>query len=451
MTRPRAQLISLEATPYYHYIARCVRRAWLCGTDRYSGKNFDHRKPWLLDRLSLLGEVFAIDIAAYAVMSNHYHVVLHVDTARGLARSDEDVIRQWTRLYQPDPGHQRKFAIYQSSTRVQASVSNGLQPSMTRPRAQLISLEATPYYHCIARCVRRAWLCGTDRYTGKNFEHRKPWLRDRLRLLGEIFAIDIAAYAVMSNHYHVVLHVDSARGAARSDDEVISHWTRLYTGPQVIQRYKAGGLLTEAEQELVRQLAERWRQRLTSISWFMRCLNEYLARRANAEDGCKGRFWEARFTSRALLDEAALLSCMAYVDLNPIRAGIASSLDESEFTSIQDRVRAVNVQRSKKISERRSTPRLMPFAEAFSEQRTFAAIPFNLQDYLELIEWTGRVVRHDKTGAIPPSAPRVLAQIGLTDTEWQLLTLSIQKEAIAMLNGLERVATLKQHERSKAA
>ncbi len=103
MTRPRSQIISLADTPFYHCESRCVRRAFLCGEDRYSGQTFDHRKPWLVDRLALLGEVFAIDLAAYAIMSNHYHVVLHADPARSRLWSRDDVIRRWLRLYKGDP------------------------------------------------------------------------------------------------------------------------------------------------------------------------------------------------------------------------------------------------------------------------------------------------------------------------------------------------------------
>ena len=71
MTRARQQLIDLSATPYYHVISRCVRRAYLCGEDKLTGKNFNHRRQWLVDRVKLLSDVFAIDIAAYAIMSNH--------------------------------------------------------------------------------------------------------------------------------------------------------------------------------------------------------------------------------------------------------------------------------------------------------------------------------------------------------------------------------------------
>lgn len=324
---------------------------------------------------------------------------------------------------------------------------------MTRPRAQLIALETTPYYHCIARCVRRAWLCGTDRYTKKNFDHRKPWLLERLKLLAEVFVIDIAAYAVMSNHYHVVLHVDVARCKSLSDDEIARRWTRLYRGPDVVRRYRFGEPLIEAETALVRDIIHRWRERLCSISWFMRCLNEHLARRANAEDGCKGRFWEARFTSRALLDEAALLSCMAYVDLNPIRAGIASTLEDSEFTSVYDRLKEIRQcapHKPTRMSADRN-PRLMPFNESLHPTQTFAAIPFNLRDYVDLVDWTGRVVRQDKKGFIPSSVPMILQSLGLSDAEWRLLALDIQKRSISMLNGLETIAVLKKQKSKQEA
>ena len=213
--------------------------------------------------------------------------------------------------------------------------------SMTRPRSQIISLDRTPWYHCVSRCVRQAFLCGNDRYTGKNFDHRKPWILERLSFLTQIFAINISAYAVMSNHFHLVLHVDRARAANWSNDEVLRRWTRLYKGPLLIQRHLAGQVLSDAEQAQLDELANGIRENLISISRFMACLNEYIARRANREDKSKGRFWEGRFKSQALLDVAALLSCMAYVDLNPVRAGLANGLRDSNYTSVQDRILVV--------------------------------------------------------------------------------------------------------------
>jgi REP element-mobilizing transposase RayT len=305
---------------------------------------------------------------------------------------------------------------------------------MTLPRSQLVSLEATPYYHCVSRCVRRAFLCGEDRYSGKSFDHRKPWLVKRLKLLGEVFAIDIAAYAIMSNHYHLVLHVDQDRSNRWSTDEVIARWLRLYKGPLLIHRYLNGDSLIPEERRLVDSLAELWRDRLTSLSWFMGCMNEYIARRANREDECKGRFWEGRFTSQALLDKSALLSCMTYVDLNPIRAELSDELITSDFTSIQQRLLQVR----RKID--RKCPRLMPFREKQREDQRFQAIPYNLKDYIDLVDWTGRHVHPKKRGLIPSNKPKMLSALKLSDAQWQVLALEIQKKSILMLNGLDRLS-----------
>jgi REP element-mobilizing transposase RayT len=242
-----------------------------------------------------------------------------------------------------------------------------MEVEMTRARKTLVSLEATPYYHCISRCVRRAWLCGNDPYTGKSFEHRRQWVLDRLRQLTDIFAIDICAYAILSNHYHVVLHVDSEKAKAWSERDVILQWNQLYKGHLLADRYLAGDAMSGAERAALSELIEEWRLRLYDISWFMRCLNEYLAHEANEEDGCKGRFFEGRFKSQALLDEGALLTCMSYVDLNPVRAGIAKTPEDSEFTSIQERIKSYSQQRKSNKAEHQST-KLFPFVRSKEEE-----------------------------------------------------------------------------------
>ena len=106
---------------------------------------------------------------------------------------------------------------------------------MARARKELISLTDTRYYHCIARCVRRAFLCGRDEFSGKDYEHRRQWIVDRLFELAEIFAIDVVAYAVLSNHYHTILQVSAEQAAEWSMDEVIERWTRLFSGHPLVQ------------------------------------------------------------------------------------------------------------------------------------------------------------------------------------------------------------------------
>jgi hypothetical protein len=162
---------------------------------------------------------------------------------------------------------------------------------MGHPRKSLICLANTPYYHVVARCVRRAWLWGYDAYAGKDYSYRKGWVLQRLHHLSRVFAIDLCAYAIMSNHYHLVLHVDRERSVQWSKKEVAERWRILFDPPALIERW-LNGSASAAEQLAAEQLIELWRSRLIDVSWYVRCLNEYLARRANAEDECTGRFWE---------------------------------------------------------------------------------------------------------------------------------------------------------------
>src|SRR5688500_15831728 len=98
MTCARKSLVCLNDTPYYYVIARCVRRAWLWGYDEYAGKDYSHRKAWVLERLTQLSSIFAVDICANAIMSNHYHLVVHVDQRRAKSWSQREVIDRWCAL-----------------------------------------------------------------------------------------------------------------------------------------------------------------------------------------------------------------------------------------------------------------------------------------------------------------------------------------------------------------
>lgn len=289
---------------------------------------------------------------------------------------------------------------------------------MPRPRSSLICLDTTPYYHCVSRCVRRAFLCGTDEYTGQCYEHRRGWIEERLITLSQCFAIDLCAYAVMSNHTHVVLHVNQEKAASWSTREVVERWHALYSGTPLSQRFLAGSPLSEVEQKQLKSLALLWQERLCSISWYMRCLNEPIARMANAEDGCTGRFWEGRFKCQALLDEAALAACMAYVDLNPVRAGMSETPERADYTSIRRRVEALQDTAAPVTPNLSKQPKeLLPFSDNTLEESQHS-LPFCFKDYLQLVDWSGRCLREDKHGAIPSHVPEILQRLNLKPKAW---------------------------------
>jgi len=292
---------------------------------------------------------------------------------------------------------------------------------MPMPRCQLISLEATRFYHVISRCVRRQFLCGFDAQTGRDFSHRRDWIRARIFELAEVFAIDVCTYAVMSNHFHLVLAVDQTRALAWSDVEVARRWMKLFGGKPLVRSFVAGETLSEAQRNTALGLIAEYRKRLFDISWFMRCLNEPIARMANAEDNVTGRFWEGRFKSQALLDRAALVAAMAYVDLNPIRAGMATTPEESDYTSVQQRI----LERDPRIAERQpqaierlpedlqaAIGKLLPFADQQPEDPE-RAIPYEIGDYLELVDGSGRAVIEDKRGYIPDNLPPILDRLNI--------------------------------------
>jgi len=284
---------------------------------------------------------------------------------------------------------------------------------MPQPRYRLVDTQTTPYYHCISRCVRRAFLCGYDRGSRKSFDHRKQWILDRIKMLSSIFAVDVCAYAIMSNHFHLVLHVDVGRSEAWTSDEVIERWLKLYRGPIVAQRHQAGFKLSEIEQKALDDRVKVWRSRLADLSWYMRSLNETIARMANKEDKCTGRFWEGRFRSQALLDEAALVCCMAYVDLNPIRAKTSKTLEESDFTSIQERLGDFARQDRDKAQ-----PWLRLLASSNSPNEIGRVLPITQLNYFALVDWTGRAVRSEKRGTIPSGIKPILQRLGVKEENW---------------------------------
>ena len=264
---------------------------------------------------------------------------------------------------------------------------------MTKARKYQVSVDDTPYYHLISRCVRRAFLCG--KLGNQSYEHRRQWIVDRMKFLASIFAIDVCAYAIMSNHYHLVIKVNSTKDW--SDQQVLGMWSALFKLPQLCDEFMKGEKLTQAQVVVVRKLIDEYRSRLMNLSWFMRCLNQYIATKANREDNVKGHFFEARFKSQALLDERALLTCMAYVDLNPIRAAMAKTPEQSDYTSIQERVTKTDTN-------------LLGFHQD--------GIPYYLTDYIALVDYTGRVQLENKKGYIPKDIDDVFKRFNLNPDSW---------------------------------
>jgi hypothetical protein len=176
---------------------------------------------------------------------------------------------------------------------------------MTIARAHLVDPAVTRWYHCITRCVRRAFLLGE----GEN--DRKLWIDNRLEELAGIFSIAVGGFSVLDNHLHVLVRLDPEVAAAWSDEEVVRRWGRLFpprdkkrqplpvSHDWVQWRLKDAGWVATA------------RQRLQSLSWFMKCLKEPLARLANLQDKTRGFFFEGRFKSVAILDEESLLATCA--------------------------------------------------------------------------------------------------------------------------------------------
>jgi REP element-mobilizing transposase RayT len=331
-------------------------------------------------------------------------------------------------------------------------------------RRQIVDESQVGIYHCVSRCVRRAFLCGDDRFSGKNFDHRKAWLQERMEDLAGIMAVDVLGFSVMSNHFHLLLRIRPDIAAAWTDEEVAHRWWRLHPGrrdddgtPAEPKPAEIALLLADAE-----TLAKRRRQ-LSSLSCFMGSLCEPIARRANKEDHATGRFWEGRFKSQAVLDEAALLACSIYIDLNPIRAGLAETPETSQFTAAFERIAArqrdvltaasasqqaeftaaagkagarvpersdtVAIPRGELAMGRRADDWLSPISNSDRAEYGAAApsahrasqqgfLPLALDEYLALLDWTGRQTRANKIGSVPAELKPILERLQVRADCW---------------------------------
>jgi REP element-mobilizing transposase RayT len=234
----------------------------------------------------------------------------------------------------------------------------------------------------------------------------------------------------MSNHIHIVAKLCPEQSEHWTTDEILLRWTCLFKGPLLVQKWLRGESLINAEQQIVTEIAQAYRKRLSSLSWFMKCLNEPIARAANKEDQCTGHFWESRFKSQALLSEEALLSCMTYVDLNPVRANMAATPETSAHTSIKERlqpkfdletaVKRQIQQQALQSFDLNTGLTIKPLAkfEGDTTQKHQEGILFSLSDYLELVDYTGRILKPNKRGAISETLPPILARLNLNSKQW---------------------------------
>ena len=305
---------------------------------------------------------------------------------------------------------------------------------MTVPRSVLVDLEVTPYYHCISRCVRRAQLCG------EGFEHRKAWLETRVEELASIFAVSIASFSVLDNHFHLVVRLEGKKMVDRwSNKEVAERWGRLYP-PRGKKRKPLP--VTEAwlkEQCSNAKWIKRTRERLANLGWFMKCLKEPLAKMANREDECRGAFWESRYNSIAILDDLALLATCAYTDLNPFAAGIGDLPENSPHTSVKVRMEncrnrnryhelqaaLMSVGRGEVVADDKAARLeeqlwLCPLAKTAKNRFGNDGMldHFSLAHYLELLEWTSRLARDGKQ-RLSDKVPPLLERLGTNVDTWQ--------------------------------
>lgn len=296
---------------------------------------------------------------------------------------------------------------------------------MTTARKNLVDTTVTPFYHCISRCVRRALLCG------ENHAHRKQWIEDRLRELAGLFAIDVCGFSILDNHLHLLLRVNLEKAREWSAEDVARRWLALCPPRGIDQKPLALTPTWIAERVQDTDWITERRRRLSDLGWFMKFLKEPIARRANKEEECTGAFWEGRYKSIAILDEASLLATCAYIDLNPVAAGIAATPEKSPHTSVRARIEHCTAQgKLEKLREG------SPYVSKVQFEKDHWLFPIedkrdpngvglagmlhgiSLTGYLQLLDWSSRLVRPGKAH-VSASAPPLLARLQIEASTWQ--------------------------------
>jgi len=306
---------------------------------------------------------------------------------------------------------------------------------MTIARSKLVNLDVSRWYHCISRCVRRAFLFreGDESNSGE----RKNWIEHRLKELDAIFAVSVGGFSIMDNHLHLLLRLDPDMARQWSGEEVVKRWFKLFP-PRATDRKPLSAAKVD-ELAAAKAQDSAWiiktRERLTSLSWFMKSLKEPLSRMVNKAEKCTGAFFEGRFKSIAILDEEALLAVCAYIDLNPVAAGIAPTPEESLHTSAKARVDHVKAEgrledlrgakqgsvvgsrRAKKLED---ALWLIPIEDRrrIDSKREGMLEGCTLGNYLMLVEYTGRLLRDGKA-SISAELSGIFDRLGSSADVWQ--------------------------------
>ena len=331
-------------------------------------------------------------------------------------------------------------------------LSNDLRPILEGDimprcaRSESVDPLSPQFVHVWNRCVRRAFLCGRDRYSGKSFEHRRIWARKRIEHLASCFGIDVITFAIMSNHTHQVLKTRPDVVDTWDDRTVAVRWLSIdpkKRNGKPVQPTEAGINTILSDSKRVALL----RRRLSDVSWWMRCFAQHISWRANREDDVTGHFWESRFCHEVITDQASLLACMIYVDLNPTRAGMANTLEESDFTGIKQRIDDLRIHLGKShfepgklrgnFSDLHAWEHLDKVANEYSGWLSPLEIDevndplgadaepngrrcsrkgilaMSVLRYIDLVEWCGREIRSDKRGSIPSDLSPILGRLGL--------------------------------------
>ena len=263
---------------------------------------------------------------------------------------------------------------------------------------------------------------------------RKDWIENRLRELNEIFAVSVGGFSLMDNHLHLLLRIDPDVASSWTDSEVVERWFKLFP-PRGADRkpMKVSKEIVAARLANLAWVTEA-RKRLSSLGWFMKCLKEPLARLANKQDECTGAFFEGRFKSIAILDEESLLSVCAYIDLNPVAAGVAPTPEESEHTSVKERVEHVKASGRTKDLQAAELGSIAAVRVSGGLEDDLWLVPiedrreqgamregmrsgFSLGQYLMLVEYSGRMLRDGKA-AISSEVADIFTRLGCTPETW---------------------------------